>query len=267
MSIINTTPDSFSDGGLNDSVSSASSSSLSHIQQGADLIDIGGMSTRPGAADISEEEEISRVVPLIKALRSEHGLKIPISIDTFRSRVARAAVEAGATVINDVHGGREEGMLETMRDLGVPVILMHSRGDSETMTKMTDYGEEGAVAGVRREMEEMVQTALSAGIARWNIILDPGIGFAKTSEQNYTLLRHLKSLFSASLLLKEFPVLVGLSRKKFLGAELEAKARVLGTAAGVTASIASGRCEIARVHDTKGMKEAVTVADAIYRKN
>lgn len=265
MSIINTTPDSFSDGGLNDSLSSATTSSLSHLDQGADLHDIGGMSTRPGAADVTEEEEIYRVVPFIESLRNKLGLEIPISIDTFRSRVARAAVEAGATIINDVHGGREEGMLETMRDLGVPVILMHSRGDSQTMTQMTEYGEEGVIAGVRREMEEMVLKALKVGIAKWNIILDPGIGFAKTSEQNYTLLRHLDTLFADSTLLREFPVLVGLSRKKFLGKDLDAKDRVLGTAAGVTASIASGRCEIARVHDTKGMKEVVTVADAIYR--
>lgn len=229
------------------------------------MIDIGGMSTRPGASDVTEEEEISRVVPLIESLRKEQHLEVPISIDTFRARVAEAAIKAGANIINDVHGGREEGMLETMKNLGVPVVLMHSRGDSTTMTKMTNYGEEGVVKGVRREMEEMVKTALEAGLARWNIILDPGIGFAKSSEQNYILLRHLDSLFSESPLLKEFPVLVGLSRKKFLGPDKEAKDRVLETAVGVTATIASGRCEITRIHDTKEMREAVKVADAIYR--
>ncbi|GAA5843785.1 hypothetical protein JCM3766R1_000541 [Sporobolomyces carnicolor] len=265
MSIINTTPDSFSDGGLYNSVSSAVSSCRSHISAGADILDIGGMSTRPGASDVTEEEEIARVVPLIKALRTEHGFATPISIDTFRPNVARAAVNAGANIINDVHGGREEGMLEVMRELGVPVVLMHSRGDSKSMTGLTDYGAEGVVKAVRKEMEEMVEAALSAGLARWNIILDPGIGFAKTSQQNHVLLRHLDSLFSESELLKEFPVLVGLSRKKFLSPDKDARDRVIETAVGVTATVASGRCEIARIHDTKEMKDVVQVADAIYR--
>ncbi|GAA6012960.1 hypothetical protein JCM11491_000921 [Sporobolomyces phaffii] len=266
MSIINATPDSFSDGGDNDSLASAIASSRRHLSLGADLIDIGGMSTRPGAAEVTEEEELARVLPLIRSLRTEQRLDVPISIDTFRSEVARKAVEAGATVINDVRGGREPGMLKAMSELGVPVVLMHSRGDSHTMTKLVDYGADGGVVeGVRREMEEIVEAALGAGIPRWNIILDPGIGFAKTPDQNFTLLRHLDALFSTSSTLKEFPVLVGLSRKKFLGPDKEAKGRMIETAVGLTATIASGRCEITRIHDTKEMKEAVKIADAIYR--
>ncbi|GAA5934261.1 hypothetical protein JCM1841_005418 [Sporobolomyces salmonicolor] len=265
MSIINTTPDSFSDGGLNASVSSAISSSLSHLSSGADILDIGGMSTRPGASDVSSSEEISRVVPLIRSLRTEQGISAPISIDTFRPEVARAAIEAGADIINDVYGGAEPGMLETMAHLAVPVVLMHSRGDPKSMSNMADYGAEGVVAGVRRELEDRVERALEAGVRRWNIILDPGIGFAKTAAHNYELMRNLDRLFADSPLLKDFPVLVGLSRKRFLGPEIEAKDRVWGTAAGVTASIASGVCEVVRVHDTKEMRHAVAVADAIYR--
>ncbi|GAA5904779.1 trifunctional dihydropteroate synthetase/dihydrohydroxymethylpterin pyrophosphokinase/dihydroneopterin aldolase FOL1 [Sporobolomyces salmoneus] len=265
MSIINTTPDSFSDGGLNSSLETAIETSERHLELGSDILDIGGMSTRPGADDVSEEEEISRVVPLIESLRRDHNVKTPISIDTFRPSVAEAAIEAGANIINDVHGGKEVGMLSTMSTLGVPVVLMHSRGDSKTMTSLTEYGSEGVVAGVRREMEEMVRTALEAGIARWNILLDPGIGFAKTSEQNFTLLRNLDKLFGESELLREFPVLVGLSRKKFLGPDKEARERVLETTVGVTACVASGRCEVARVHDTKEVGDAVRVADGIYR--
>jgi dihydroneopterin aldolase/2-amino-4-hydroxy-6-hydroxymethyldihydropteridine diphosphokinase/dihydropteroate synthase len=269
MSIINTTPDSFSDGGVNASLSSALSNASTHLEQGAHILDIGGMSTRPNAADVSPEEEASRVVPLIRALRTGEqgeGRTIPISIDTFRPSVARSAVEAGATIINDVYGGRESGMFSTMAELDVPVVLMHSRGTPETMTSLADYSADGGVVGgVRREMEEMVLQALEKGVRRWNVVLDPGIGFAKTAKQNYELLRSLPELFGKSEVLREFPVLVGLSRKRFLGPEKDAKDRVLETAAGVTASVASGVCEVVRVHDTKEMAEAVRVADAIYR--
>ncbi|GAA5978007.1 hypothetical protein JCM5350_006296 [Sporobolomyces pararoseus] len=266
MSIINTTPDSFSDGGLNDSLPSALESCSEHLELGADVLDIGGMSTRPGASNVTEQEELERVLPLIKELRKDNK-EVIISIDTFRARVAEEAIKVGADIINDVHGGREEGMFETMRNLGSPVILMHSRGDSSNMTQLTDYDlEGGVVGGVRKEMEQMVRKALEKGLNRWNIILDPGIGFAKTSKQNFELLKDLDKLFGESELLREFPVLVGLSRKKFLGPEkLDAKDRDLETAVGVTACIASGRCEIARIHDTKQMRDAVRVADQIYR--
>ncbi|GAA6063269.1 hypothetical protein JCM10212_004284 [Sporobolomyces blumeae] len=266
MSILNTTPDSFSDGGLNTELPNALVHALEHIQQGADILDIGGMSTRPGADDVSVEEETRRVVPLVEQLRaSSTTAESAISIDTFRPEVAEAAVRAGADMVNDVHGGAEPGMLDTMARLGVPVVLMHSRGDSKTMTSLTDYGVEGVVAGVRTEMEAMVRRALEAGVARWNILVDPGIGFAKTSTQNFALVRRLESVVGESPLLREFPVLVGLSRKKFLGPDLATPDRLLGTVVGVTACVASGRCEVVRVHDTKEIKQAVEVADAIYR--
>ncbi|GAA5866613.1 hypothetical protein JCM8547_005476 [Rhodosporidiobolus lusitaniae] len=266
MSILNTTPDSFSDGGVNSMLPSAISSAVSHLERGGSILDVGGMSTRPGAADISVEEETDRVVPLVRALRDEHKLAAPISVDTFRPKVARAAIQAGATIVNDVYGGREQGMLETMADLAVPVVLMHSRGNPSTMTRLTDYDADGGVVpGVRREMEEMVQAALNKGVRRWNIILDPGIGFAKTAAQNYELLRCLPLLVGGSPLLKDFPVLVGLSRKRFLGPDKDAQDRLLETAAATTACVATGMCEIVRVHDTKEMVDAVRVADSIYR--
>ncbi|GAA6039133.1 hypothetical protein JCM8097_005342 [Rhodosporidiobolus ruineniae] len=269
MSILNTTPDSFSDGGLNAALSSSLPSALAHLDAGASILDIGGMSTRPNAADVPPSEEASRVVPLIRALRASEDRRareVPISVDTFRPDVARAAVVAGADMVNDVYGGREPGMLPLLAELGCPVVLMHSRGTPATMTTLTDYSADGGVVeGVRREMEEMVRAALEAGVRRWNVLLDPGIGFAKTAPQNYELLRRLPELLGGSELLREFPVLVGLSRKRFLAPEKDAKDRVTETAAAVTACVASGMCEVVRVHDTREMADAVRVADAIHR--
>lgn len=264
MSILNATPDSFSDGGDNLPLSTSLSSALSHLASGADILDIGGMSTRPGAADVDEVTEIARVVPLLRALR-EQGVNVPISIDTFRPAVARAAVEAGATIINDVLGGTYEGMLEVMAELDVPVVLMHSRGMPDTMSRLTGYGGD-VVSGVRGELEERVQKALEAGVKRWNIVVDPGVGFAKTGEDNMVLLRRMGEVIGEGELGK-YPSLVGLSRKKFIGTvtgKEAPKERVWGTAAGVTASIAGG-AGIVRVHDVAEMVDVVRVADGIYR--
>lgn len=273
MSILNTTPDSFSDGGDHLSLDSSLASAREHLRLGAQILDVGGMSTRPGAADVTPEEEAARVVPLIRALRAE-GVEAPISVDTFRPEVARAAVEAGADIINDVLGGTEEGMLEVIADLDVPVVLMHSRGTPKTMSSLTEYEGGYVVAGVRRELAARVQRALGAGVKRWNIILDPGVGFAKTGEDNLVLLRHLAASLGHGLpageegaWLSEFPSLVGLSRKRFIGTltgREVAKERVLGTAAGVTASVAGG-ADIVRVHDVEAMLDVVKVADGIYR--
>lgn len=272
MSIVNTTPDSFSDGGDNVSVETAVRTAQLHLQQGAHIIDIGGMSTRPGAADVSVEEEAGRVVPVIQALRAA-GVTAPISVDTFRAEVARQAIAAGADIINDVLGGSSDGMLAVMAELDVPVILMHSRGTPQTMSSMTEYPGNDIVAGVRSELAQRVQAALDAGVKRWNIVIDPGIGFAKTGQDNLVLLRRLREVLgegqdcSDSLGLSTFPSLVGLSRKKFIGTltgKQNAKERVLGTAAGVTASIAGG-ADIVRVHDVEAMVDVVKVADGIYR--
>lgn len=174
-------------------------------------------------------------------------------------------MEAGATIINDVLGGAEEGMLETMAELDVPVVLMHSRGTPETMSRMTGYGGD-IVGGVRGELGERVQRALEAGVKRWNIIVDPGVGFAKTGEDNLVLLRQMREVIGEGELGK-YPSLVGLSRKRFLGTitgKEAPKERVWGTAAGVTASVAGG-ADIVRVHDVAEMIDVVRVADGIYR--
>lgn len=273
MSILNATPDSFSDGGDHAHLETALAAGLAHLAQGADILDVGGMSTRPGAADVAEAEEIARVVPLLEALKREGG-GAALSVDTFRSGVARAAVEAGATIINDVMGGEGEGMRETMSELAVPVVLMHSRGTPATMNGLTDYPD-GVVAGVRTELEARVRAALAAGVRRWNVLLDPGIGFAKTSPQNLELLRRLPEALGRGAaagdgrtsFLGQFPSLVGLSRKGFIGrltGREVARERVMGTAAGVGASVAGG-ADVVRVHDVEAMVEVVKVADGIYR--
>jgi len=274
MSILNATPDSFSDGGDHFLTDAALASGLAHLGLGVDILDIGGMSTRPGAADVSAADEIARVVPLLQALARERA-GVALSVDTFRPEVARAAVQAGATIINDVLGGAEEGMLEVMAEAAVPVVLMHSRGNPNTMSSLTDYPE-GVVAGVRTELEARVKAALAAGVRRWNVILDPGVGFAKTADQNLELLRRIPEALGRGAaasdgrtnFLGQFPSLVGLSRKRFIGTltgREVAKERVFGTAAGVTASVAGG-ADVVRVHDVPAMVDVVKVADGIYRE-
>ncbi|KAK4047923.1 trifunctional dihydropteroate synthetase [Microbotryomycetes sp. JL201] len=277
MSIINTTPDSFSDGGDHFDPNVAVAVASKHLESGAHILDVGGMSTRPGAADVSPEEESSRVVPVIQQIRSNHPDCL-ISIDTFRAKVALDAVRAGANIINDVCAGQGDSeMLKTMAELDVPVILMHSRGTPKTMSNLTEYKDDDVVAGVRHELAESVRKALDAGVKRWNIVLDPGVGFAKTGRQNLQLLANLASAVGKTpqssdeddgRLLSKFPVLVGLSRKKFLGAvtgKQDAKERVFATAAAVTSSIIGG-ADIIRIHDVEAMVDVAKVTDAIYRR-
>ncbi|KAM0789125.1 hypothetical protein ACM66B_003179 [Microbotryomycetes sp. NB124-2] len=277
MSIINTTPDSFSDGGDHFDSDVAVKVASGHLSLGAHILDIGGMSTRPGAADVSPSEESARVVPVIERIRTNHPTSL-ISIDTFRASVARDAVKAGANIINDVCAGQgDDEMLSTMAELDVPVVLMHSRGTPKTMSSLTEYEGDDVVKGVRHELAQSVRKALEAGVKRWNIVLDPGIGFAKTGDQNLQLLANLTLALGRSTtdttdedgeLLSRFPVLVGLSRKKFLGTvtgKSEAKDRVYATAAAVTSSIVCG-ADIVRVHDVEAMIDVAKVTDAIYRR-
>ena len=268
MQIFNATPDSFSDGDVSHlSVWLA----LQHIQDLVDspvpptILDIGGMSTRPNSTPCSEDEEIARVVPLISAIRKsadERLRTIPISIDTYRPNVARAAVDAGASAINDVRGGRERGMLEAMVELDVPVVLMHSRGDSTSMMKseVQDYSlVGGVVSGVRTELGEIVARALRAGVKGWNIIVDPGLGFAKSHADSLTLLRHLSDLDLG------YPMLVGGSRKGFVGkitGREKADERGYGDAA-VTAWCCQSGVDIVRVHEGRGMGEVVKMWEGI----
>lgn len=272
MGILNTTPDSFSDGGSYIDVDKAVAAAERMKAEGADIIDIGGMSTRPGADDqFPEQVEIDRVVPVIKKLR-ERGFDLPISIDTFRASVARAAIEAGANLINDISGGaRDPAMLGVMAELKVPVCLMHMRGDAKTMMSKenTTYENDDVVEDVTRQLHILINRAIEAGVYRWNIIVDPGLGFAKTVKQDIEILRRLGEMVNGSeSALDGFPSLMGPSRKKFIGnltGVQEAGQRSFGTAAAVAASIAGG-ANILRVHDVRPMWEVAQVCDPIWKR-
>jgi dihydropteroate synthase len=213
MGILNLTPDSFSDGGLYADTEQAVRHGLSMAEQGADLIDAGGESTRPGAKRISTDEQVRRVVPVIRALRQrldERYPMVPISIDTTRADVALAAVEAGATVLNDISAGREDArMLGLAAKRGLPIVLMHMQGEPGTMQDRPQYAD--VVAEVRDFLLERAEAALSAGVDRRRIVLDPGIGFGKTTEHNLALLRSVGEFVKTG-----YPVLIGASRKRFL---------------------------------------------------
>ena len=220
MGILNVTPDSFADGGVNFEVEHAINRGLEMIEDGVDIIDIGGESTRPGAMRITEEEELSRVIPVVREL-IKHGAII--SIDTMRSGVARQAVEAGATYINDVSGGLADvQMHHVAAELGTKYILMHWRGHSVDMNSKAIYSD--VVEEVKAELMEQVGKALAAGIAKEEIILDPGIGFAKESAHNWELIHRITEIVDLG-----YPVLVGASRKRFLGGDspLEREAATL----------------------------------------
>ncbi|KAI5776381.1 Dihydropteroate synthase-like protein [Geopyxis carbonaria] len=263
MAILNLTPDSFSDGGTH---TAASLPATAHalVEAGATILDLGGCSTRPGAPQVSEDEETARVVPAVAALRAA-GVTAVISVDTYRASVARAAVEAGADVVNDVSAGTlDPAMLATVAELGVPVVLMHTRGTPETMGSLTQYSD--IVTDVARELAERVSAAEAAGVRRWNILLDPGLGFAKTHAQSLELLRRLGELRAAQGL-QGLPWVVGPSRKGFVGrlTGVETpKERGWGTAGAVAASVAGG-ADVVRVHDVGEMRGVVEVAVGVWR--
>ncbi|KAI8611218.1 Dihydropteroate synthase-like protein [Chytriomyces sp. MP71] len=271
MGILNVTPDSFSDGGRfkEDDASAAVRAAREMVEAGADVVDVGGQSTRPGAEVVDSETEARRVVPVVQALRAS-GEDVLISVDTFRASVARLAVEAGADFINDVTGGAfDPGMIQTMAELKVPVCIMHMRGDPKTMQSLTTYENNDVTAEVRKVLTAHVQKLLAAGVYRWNIILDPGIGFAKTGPQNFTLLRELGQITRQGTSLARFPVLVGPSRKGFLKVCAkngeDPKERVWATAAACSASVMGGAA-ILRVHDVKEMKDVIATSDVLYRQ-
>ena len=259
MGIINVTPDSFSDGGEFNHIDSALAQAQYMSKNGADIIDIGGESTRPNSEEITLEEELNRVIPIIKKLRQETS--IPISIDTTKAKVAQAAIEAGADLVNDISGGTfEREMLPTVARLGVPIILMHIRGTPKTMQKLTDY--QNLIAEIYDFLERQIQKAIACGIKKSHIIIDPGIGFAKTYEQNIKILQRLSEFHRLNV-----PILVGTSRKSFIGHILEKpnpKDRIWGTAATCCSAIAHG-ADILRVHDVVQMYDVARVADTIWR--
>jgi dihydropteroate synthase len=210
MGILNLTPDSFADGGRHNSFDAGVARGLEMIAEGVDIIDIGGESTRPGADRVSAEEEQARVLPVIAEL-SKHGVKI--SIDTMRADTAEKAVQAGAAIINDVSGGLSDpAMFATVKKLGVPYILMHWRGQSKEMNSRAIYKD--VVNDVISEINSQIDAALDAGINKSQIIIDPGLGFAKDAEHNWEILRNLKQFTSMG-----YPVLIGASRKRFLGGD------------------------------------------------
>ncbi|QIZ71569.1 dihydropteroate synthase [Oxynema aestuarii] len=267
MGILNVTPDSFSDGGQYDTVETAIARARELVEAGADLLDLGGQSTRPGAREVSPEQERDRVVPVVRSLRDPSSPfastfeNLPISVDTTRASVAEAAVEAGATWVNDVSGGlADPQMLPTIAALGVGAILMHMRGTPQTMQQLTDYDD--LIGEIYRVLETQIDAAIAAGIPREKIVVDPGIGFAKTYEQNLEILRKIPVFRRLGV-----PVLIGPSRKSFIGHLLDRpdpKQRVWGTAAACCAAIAGG-ADIVRVHDVAEMADVCRVADAIFR--
>ncbi|MDJ0582012.1 dihydropteroate synthase [Crocosphaera sp.] len=259
MGILNVTPDSFSDGGEFNSLGTALEQATKMIESGADIIDIGGQSTRPGAEEITLEEELKRVVPIIKKLRQNSS--IPISIDTTRAEVAQAAITAGADIVNDISGGTfDEKMFSTVASLEVPIIIMHIRGTPKTMQQKTDY--QDLINEIIEWLKRQVNQALEAGIEQHKIIIDPGIGFAKNYQQNIELLKNLSRFHTLKC-----PMLVGVSRKSFIGhilGEKDPKKRVWGTAAACCHAIAS-KSDILRVHDVPEMKDIIKVSDALWR--
>lgn len=263
MGVLNVTPDSFSDGGDFYSIESALVQAENMVKSGVDIIDIGGQSTRPGAAEISLEEEIDRVIPVVQILRQKADIfgSVPISVDTTRAQVAKAAVEAGADIINDISGATfDSEMLSTVAKLKVPIILMHIRGTPQTMQQLTDYRD--LIGEIKEFLESRIVAAVAAGIDKSQIIIDPGIGFAKTYSQNLEILRDLRKFRVLNC-----PILVGVSRKSFIGHILnqpEAKQRIWGTAAACTGAIANS-ADILRVHDVREMRDVSQVADAIFR--
>ncbi|ORZ36631.1 Dihydropteroate synthase-like protein [Catenaria anguillulae PL171] len=269
MGILNITPDSFSDGGdLFDSTAVAVAAAQRMVAQGAHLLDIGGQSTRPGANQIGAQAELARVLPVIQAIRAA-GILTPLSIDTYHASVARAAVLAGCSLVNDVTGGLgDPDMLRVVAELQVPYCAMHMRGDPQTMASLTKY-DEGVVPGVARELHARVKAALSAGVHRWNVIVDPGIGFAKNAGQNFVLVSQLGYVCELAFGQGGFPVLVGPSRKRFIGEATgkvaNAKERGWGTAAAVAACVAGG-ADVVRVHDVAEMADVVRVSDRVWRE-
>ncbi|WP_199322327.1 MULTISPECIES: dihydropteroate synthase [Calothrix] len=259
MGVLNVTPDSFSDGGEFNNLHGAVAQAKALVAAGADIIDVGGQSTRPGAEQITLEEELQRVLPVVQALRSE--IDLPVSVDTTRAEVAKASVAIGADLINDISGGTfDPQMLPTVANLGVPIVLMHIRGNPQNMQQQTDY--QDLMAEIYNFLAQQITAATAVGIDQQKIIIDPGIGFAKNYEQNLEIFRRLQSLKTLKC-----PILVGPSRKSFIGRILnqpDAKARVWGTAAACCAAIFHG-ADILRVHDVKEMRDVLLVTDAIYR--
>jgi dihydropteroate synthase len=257
MGVLNVTPDSFSDGGRYFDAEAAVEAGLAMVGDGADLLDVGGESTRPGAEPVPVDEELRRVVPVIKRLAAE--VPVPISVDTRKARVAEAAVEAGARVVNDVTAGSDPRMFEVVREAGAGMVLMHMRGEPRTMQALTDYRD--VVGEVLGYLRDRLAAAEGAGVERERLAVDPGLGFAKTTEQSLVLMRDVGRFLELGR-----PVVVGPSRKSFIGAVLGTGVdqRMEGTAGAVAWMVGQG-AHVVRVHDVREMVRVVRVVDAIRR--
>ena len=267
MGVVNVTPDSFSDGGLFLDSEAAIAHGLSLVEAGADILDIGGESSRPagafygdGAVGISVSDEMARVIPVIQGLAAQ--CDVPLSIDTAKSEVAQAALHAGATIVNDISGFQmDEEMVHVVARNGCHVVLMHMRGTPQTTDSLGDYGD--VVADICKELQERIFFAEKNGVPTGAILTDPGIGFGKSPEENLALIYHLDALIELGC-----PVLMGPSRKSFIGASLGGvgvEGREWGTAAAVAACVLNG-AKIVRVHDVSSMGDVVRVSDAIRTK-
>jgi dihydropteroate synthase len=260
MAILNVTPDSFAEASARLDPGAAIDAALRMEADGADLIDVGGESTRPGADPVSADEELARILPVVDGLAGQ--LRIPISVDTYKASVARAALDRGAVIVNDVSGLRfDPGLAAVAAERGAGLVLMHTRGQSKTMYAEAVY--EDVVADVTRELHESLSTACTAGVPRDRIILDPGLGFAKRASHSYGVLARLPELAAAL----DRPLLVGPSRKSFMRDAVNgrpASERDWGTAAAVTAAVLAG-AHIVRVHAVAEMVQVVRVAEEIRR--
>lgn len=263
MGVVNVTPDSFSDGGLYLDRDRAVEHALQLMQEGADIIDVGGESTRPGAkATVTEQEELDRVLPVISAVKAKYP-KLPVSVDTYRAAVARAAIGAGAEIVNDVSGFRWDAkMAKTIAELKCGAVLMHMRGRPEEWRNQPPVAD--IVTLVKRELRDWADAALMAGVKRERLVLDPGFGFGKNFEENYPLLKRFDEFHQL-----RYPLLVGISRKSFVGRALAREGkdaavgdRLLGTIAAETVAILKG-AQILRTHDVKACVDAVRIADAV----
>ncbi|MEF8835554.1 MAG: dihydropteroate synthase [Candidatus Thermoplasmatota archaeon] len=257
MGVLNVTPDSFYEGGEYERVEEAVERGIAMAEEGADIIDIGGESTRPGSDRISVEKELERILPVIEELDSK--LDIPISVDTYKPKVAEEAVEAGADIVNDVFGLRKEGMAEKISELDVPIIIMHMQGTPKNMQKSPQY--EDVIDDITEYFYERIEFAKDKGIKEENIILDPGIGFGKKLNHNLEIIRRLDEFCSLG-----HPILLGASRKSFLGEILgkEAENRLFGSLAVSTLAVEKG-VSILRVHDLMENKDVVKTVEAVER--
>ena len=258
MGIVNVTPDSFSDGGAFLDTDSAVAHAMQLAAEGADLLDVGGESTRPGSEEVPADEELARVVPVVERL--VHEVDLPIGVDTRKMAVARAGLEAGAAIVNDVTAGADPEMLALVRDAGAGMVLMHMRGEPKTM--QTDPHYDDVVTEVRDFLAGRVGAAVAAGVPRSHLCVDPGIGFGKNLDHNLEILRAIGSFRELRT-----PVLVGASRKRFIGqlTGVEDPADRMEGTAGAVAWCAAQGVDIVRVHDVQQMRRVVNVVDAIVR--